>query len=120
MEPLQQYLVVANLTLGGDHLLDEIRRRVVQAGPYRFHVLVPATPPQEHLTWSEEEAHDAAELRLSEALRRFREIGADVTGEVGPSSPLDAIAGAIARGRFDGIILSTLPAGASRWLKLDL
>jgi hypothetical protein len=36
-------LVVANQTLGGDQLLEQLRERM-EAGPCHFHVLVPATP----------------------------------------------------------------------------
>jgi nucleotide-binding universal stress UspA family protein len=40
---MRRFLVVANQTLGGAQLLDEVRARI-QAGPCQFHVLVPATP----------------------------------------------------------------------------
>jgi GABA permease len=54
-------------------------------------------------------------------MARFRELGAEVDGEVGAPSPVEAIGDAIrAVGRFDEIILSTLPPGPSRWLRLDL
>jgi len=39
---------------------------------------------------------------------------------VGSHQPLDAIAAGLDQGPFDEIILSTLPPGVSRWLKLDL
>ena len=116
---VRRYLVVANLTLGGEHLRDKVRA-CLAAGPSRFHIVVPATPPQDSLTWTEEAASAAAQDRLAEALRRFGELGADVDGEVGSHQPLDAIAVGLDRGPFDEIILSTLPAGASRWLKMDL
>jgi len=116
---MRNYLVVANLTLGGEHLLEQVRA-CIAAGPSRFHLMVPATPAQEGLTWSEDDARAAAQDRLDEALRRFGELGADVDGEIGSHRPLEAIAAALAKGRFDEIILSTLPAGASRWLRMDL
>lgn len=116
---MRRYLVVANLTLGGDHLLEKVRACAAEE-PTQFHIVVPATPPQEGLTWSEEGARAAAQERLVEALRRFRELGVDVDGEVGSNRPLEAIGSALARGHFAGIILSTLPAGASRWLGMDL
>ena len=40
---MRRCLVVANQTLGGDELLAQIRQRT-DAGPCRFHLLVPATP----------------------------------------------------------------------------
>ena len=43
-----------------------------------------------------------------------------MTGEVGPAHPVVAVNLAIDRLSPDLIILSTLPAGASRWLHLDL
>lgn len=114
-----RFLVVANQTLGGQHLIDEVRRRLA-TGPCSFHVLVPASAPHDRFTWVEEEAFAIAAERLDRALERFRRLGAEVDGEVGDPSPLQAIRDVWQRERFDGIILSTLPPGISRWLRLDL
>ncbi|MGH9033805.1 MAG: amino acid permease, partial [Acidimicrobiia bacterium] len=116
---MDRYLVVANRTVGGEHLLDEVRRRLA-AGPCRFHVVVPMTPVAEHGSWSEGHSRTEAQRRLDVALARFRELGAEVTGELGDPSPVLAIGDALRGEAFDGIILSTLRPGASRWLKLDL
>jgi hypothetical protein len=116
---VRRYLVVANQTLGGEHLAAAIRVRH-QEGPARFHVVVPATHPQDGATWTEGEARANAERQLNDALERFREMGADVDGEVGDESPLQAIGDAINAETYDEIILSTLPAGVSRWLGQDL
>lgn len=116
---MRRYLVVANQTLGGEHLDDKVRESLA-AGPCRFHVLVPATPPQDHAVWTEGEASALARERLDEALSRFRELGAEVDGEVGDPDPVLAIGDAMRQATFDEIILSTLPAGISRWLKQDL
>ena len=77
---MRRYLVVANQTLGGRHLEAEIRR-CLAAGPCAFHVVVPATPPHETWLWVEEEAHAIAAERLLHAIERFRELGAEVSGE---------------------------------------
>jgi hypothetical protein len=116
---MEQYLVVANRTLGGEHLLDEVRRRL-EAGARRFHVVVPMTPVAEHGAWNEGHSRVEAQKRLDTELERFRALGADVTGELGDQSPVLAIGDALRRQPFDGIILSTLRPGVSRWLKLDL
>jgi hypothetical protein len=116
---VRRYLVVANQTLGGEHLAAAIRTRH-QEGPAKFHVVVPATHPQDQATWTEGEARANAERQLSTALERFREMGTDVDGEVGDESPLQAIGDAIGAETYDEIILSTLPTGASRWLRQDL
>jgi nucleotide-binding universal stress UspA family protein len=115
---MRRYLVVANQTLGGGQLLQLLRQ--LAETPATFHVLVPATPPTDHL-WTEAEAHSIARTRLETALDRFRRLGAEeVTGEVGDARPMQAIDDVLAREAFDEIVLSTLPPRLSRWLKLDL
>jgi len=113
------YLVVANQTLGGEPLLQTIRACVTK-GPARFFVLVPATPPQDHLTWTEGDAQAIATRRLDRAVAQFRDLGAEVEGAVGDRSPIQAIRDVLAHRSFDEIILSTLPPGVSKWMRLDL
>ena len=43
-----------------------------------------------------------------------------MTGVIGDAEPLMAIHDAVNLGHYDEIIISTLPLGVSRWLKLDL
>jgi hypothetical protein len=116
---MRRYLVVANLTLGGEHLTATVRQ-CLQAGACSFHVLVPAAPPPGTLTSVEGDEVALARARLETALDRFRELGAEADGEIGDARPLDAIQDVLARETFDGIILSTLPPGLSRWLGMDL
>jgi cell pole-organizing protein PopZ len=115
----RRYLVVANQTLGGEHLTETVRE-CLATGSARFHVLVPATQPRDHAVWTEGEARALADRRLEAALGRFRKLGADVGGEVGDERPLQAIADVVQEQEFDEIILSTLPPGLSRWLRQDL
>jgi hypothetical protein len=74
------------------------------------------------LTWSEGEVRRRAELRLEDARRAFTTAGLAVSGEVGDSIPVEAVEHAIHRDgdAFDGIIVSTLPHGISKWLGLDV
>ncbi len=116
---MRRYLVVANQTLGGEHLTEKVRA-CLAAGPSRFHVLVPATQPHDHAVWTEGEARAIAARRLARALDRFRELGAEAKGEIGDERPLQAIADSVRDREFDEIILSTLPPGLSRWLRQDL
>jgi hypothetical protein len=115
-----RYLIVANQTLAADELMERVRQ--LQAdGQCRFHVVVPATPARDHAVHIEGAAHAIAEKRLATALERFQAIGCDATGEVGDASPMLAVRDCfIADNQYDGVIISTLPAGASRWLKQDL
>jgi hypothetical protein len=117
--PMRRYLVVANQTLAGEPLVSRIRE-LSRAGPCAFFLIVPATPPRDH-TWTEGEARATARARLDEALMRLSGLEIKVEGEVGDGNPMLAIDDAIRdHGPFEEIILSTLPPGASRWLRLDL
>lgn len=116
---MRRYLVVANQTLGGEHLAEKIRA-CLAAGPSRFHILVPATQPVDHAVWTEGEARAIASRRLEQALERFGEMGAQAEGDIGDERPLQAIADAVRDRDFDEVILSTLPPGLSRWLRQDL
>jgi GABA permease len=116
---MRRYLVVANRTLGGDHLLEALRERIAQ-GPSAFHVLVPASHATSGAVWTEGEAAAHAQEQLDQALVRFGSLGAEVTGEVGDASPVRAVGDALLGGAFDEVILSTLPPGPSRWLKQDV
>src|SRR5258708_40326598 len=116
---MRNYLVVANQTLGGEHLTDILKQRLAQ-GAAHFHLVVPATRVRENWTHTEGEAHAAADRRLGEAIEQLAALGLDLDGEVGVTNPLDAIADALALGTYDEIILSTLPPGPSLWLRQDL
>lgn len=116
---MRNYLVVANQTLGGEHLTDILKQRLAE-GSCHFHLVVPATRVRENWTHTEGEARVAAERRLAEAIEKFAGLGIDIDGEVGVTNPLDAIGDALAAGTYDEIILSTLPPGPSMWLRQDL
>lgn len=115
-----KYLIVANQTLATDQLTDKIRQLCAE-GPCTFHVVVPATHAKDHASYTEGHDHALAEKRLDAALERFRSIGAEADGEVGDSSAFLAVRDCLlADGTYDGMIVSTLPLGVSRWLKQDL
>lgn len=115
----RRILIVANQTACSDELLEIVRQRLA-AGPCRFTLVVPATPPKEHATWTEGDARSLARRRMIEALDRLRAAGAEVEGVIGDASPLQAVDDALLAAPHDEIILSTLPVGLSRWLKMDL
>jgi hypothetical protein len=119
---MRRYLVVAHRTLGGAHLLEEVRRRRA-ADPYcTFHLIVPEYHPANR-TWNEHDVHLAAARTLDEMLERLAEMRIGATGEVGDANPVYAVGAALRReGRdaFAGIIVSTLPKGMSRWWLLDV
>lgn len=117
---MPRYLVVANQTLGGQALLDRLEDGASE-GSLSIHVLVPASADPTDAFHDEVADVRLAERRLAEALERFADLDATVTGEVGDHLAADAV-GDVLRGgeQFDRVIVSTLPAGVSRWLRLDV
>ena len=116
---MRRVLVVANRTLGGGQVLAKLRELEAH-GPLQVHIVVPAEPPRSH-AYTEGEARRVAHERLDAALARFADVGLEASGEVGDQHPAEAINDVLIRGEtFDTILLSTLPAGLSRWLKFDL
>jgi hypothetical protein len=114
-------LVVAHQTAATQGLLDAVRERS-QRGPAKFHLVVPRMPHGMHkLVDPQDTGEDEAQHVLEAALPKLSEAaGSEVTGALGDSEPLMAIHDAVNLGSYDEIIISTLPLGISRWLKLDL
>lgn len=120
---MARYLVVANLTVGGKALHDLLAERTAAAD--RVHVLVPASPVADGFkAHAESEDVRAARERLDAALSTLGDLEvAEVTGSIGDLHALDAVGDCLranADDPFDEIVISTLPPGPSRWLKLDL
>jgi hypothetical protein len=114
-------LVVAHQTAATPRLLDAVRERA-QRSPATFHLVVPKMPHGMHKVVDPQDAGaDEAQQVLGQALPKLSEAaGSEVTGSLGDSEPLMAIHDAINLRGYDEIIISTLPLGISRWLKLDL
>jgi hypothetical protein len=114
-------LIVAHQTAATEPLLQAVRERVAR-GPARFHLVVPRQPHGMHKVVDPIEAGEAeARKVLEDALPKLSEAASqEVTGSIGDPEPLMAIHDAINLGHYDEIIISTLPLGISRWLKLDL
>ena len=114
-------LVVAHQTAANSALLEAVHERA-QHGPVRFHMVVPRQPHGMHKVVDPTEAGEGeANGVLEVALPKLSEAaGQEVTGSIGDAEPLMAIHDAVNLGNYDEIIISTLPLGISRWLKLDL
>jgi Ala-tRNA(Pro) deacylase len=115
----KRVLIVANRTAGGRHLLEEVRVRMAE-GPCDFVVLSPAVSARVGMPFETIEARDEARVRLELACERLRRLGAPVRGVIGDAYPLRAIADVLLHEDFDEVLVSTLPAPVSEWLKLDL
>ncbi len=113
----RRILVVANETVGGERLRDEIHSR---SEGYDEQVLV-VTPalnsPLRHWASDEDNARVEAQKRLDASLDRLRSLGIDAKGEVGDGEPLQAMEDALRLFGADEIIISTHPEGRSHWLE---
>ena len=114
-------LVVAHQTAATSALLDTVRERAARS-PARFHLVVPRRPHGMHkLVDPQDASEEEAQQVLAQALPLLsKAAGHEVTGSAGDSEPLMAIQDAVNLGSYDEIIISTLPLGISKWLKLDL
>src|SRR4051812_15474304 len=116
-------LVVAHKTAATPSLIDAVRERAGR-GECAFTLLVPpaahglhrVTDPEDHR--ADEEAKAMIEL----ALPLLEEAaGGPVEGKIGSDpAPLTSIEDAVNADGYDEVIISTLPARVSRWLRLDL
>ena len=114
-------LVVAHKTAATQPLLDAVRERA-ERGPARFTLLVPnATHGLHKVVDPEDQDASEAQAVIDQAVPLLSEAaGTPVEGIVGAQDPNTAIHDAVNLRGFDEIIISTLPARLSRWLKLDL
>jgi flavin-binding protein dodecin len=133
MAGMGSVLVVANQTLGGEALCAHLRRVIEADRNTHFVVVVPVPTPvvdvggamgamsgvtvidpglQDHLS-------DVARKRLRTVLAWLRDAGVTAEGTV-VGDPMAAMEAAVASQTFDEIVISTLPAHVSRWLRQDL
>jgi hypothetical protein len=113
----RRILVIANETVGGERLRDEIHSR---SEGYDEQVLVVTPALNSHLRhWASDEdnARVEAQKRLDASLERLRARGIDAKGEVGDAEPLQAMEDALRLFGADEIIISTHPEGRSHWLE---
>ena len=113
----RRILVIANETVGGEALREELRRRA-EGFSERVLVVSPAlNSPLKHWLSDEDGARVAAQERLKASLDRLRAAGIAAEGEVGDSEPLQAIEDALRTFAPHEIIISTHPEGRSHWLE---
>jgi GABA permease len=111
-------LVVANETVGGEALLEEIRGRCRDR---RCEILVvtPALAGSRASHWASDidEGIELARQRMELSLIAIGELGLKARGEIGDSDPNVAIEDALRIFPADEIVISTHPPHRSRWLE---
>ncbi len=111
-------LVVANETVGGEALLDEIRDRC-RGRQSEILVVTPALASSRAAHWASDvdEAMELARQRMELSLIAIGELGLRAKGEIGDSDPNMAIEDALRVFSADEIVISTHPPERSRWLE---
>lgn len=120
MSPKARVLVVANRTVDSSELISTLRWRAARS-PALFTLLVPAVP--RGLAWAADMKAGAREAvpRAEAGAERMRAAGLEVeTALIGDPDPIAAIGDLLLTREFDEIVVSTLPRGISRWLRLSL
>lgn len=118
---MSKYLVVTHQTALSPDLQRRVRTLVAEDPAAEFTVLVPEAPGPP-VTW-EGETVDVAGQRAEAAKTLLEETARArvVRTAVGATDPLQAITDELLeRPGYDALVISTLPPGISRWLKLDL
>ncbi len=105
-------LVVANVTATSDELIQALKERTSR-GTCRFTLVLPAPG-------GGKVGREAGRRALDAALERLRAEGLDVEGRVGDQDPIGAVHDAWDPMKYDEVVISTLPTGASKWLQVDL
>ncbi|HSR93855.1 MAG TPA: hypothetical protein VLK56_03230 [Solirubrobacterales bacterium] len=114
----RRLLVVANETVGGEALLEEIRTRC-RGHDSEILVVTPALVSSRAAHWASDvdEAMELARQRMELSLIAIGELGLKAKGEIGDSDPNVAIEDALRVFPADEIVVSTHPPRHSRWLE---
>jgi hypothetical protein len=105
-------LVVANVTGSSPELLEALKERAAR-DTCSFALVIPATGGGTG-------GREAAQDRLTEALEGMRAASLKAEGQVGDPDPVAAVSDVWDPGKFDEVVVSTLPTGSSKWLAIDL
>ena len=119
---MARYLLVAHQTAQSQELLDAAQALKRDDAEAEFVLLVPATPVGNLLVWERGETEEVARRQADQARARLEERDLRVIdARVGDADPVNARSDEFLEGgRYSAVVISTLPAGMSRWLKLDV
>jgi GABA permease len=111
-------LVVANETVGGEALLNEMRNRA-RGHDSEILVVTPALPGSRAQHWASDtdEATELARQRMELSVLEIERLGLRAKGEIGDSDPNTAIEDALRAFPADEIVISTHPPERSHWLE---
>jgi GABA permease len=113
-------LVIANETLSGAALRDEIEHRAGGADTDVFVVCPALNTKLKHWTSDDDAARASAHARLDSMLDALDRDGLKAAGDIGESDPVQAMEDALRVFGADEVIISTHPLGRSNWLERDV
>jgi hypothetical protein len=111
--PFKATLVLASKTLGGDELLDHLKKKAADDGQHLFIVVVPQPD-------GNGAAPRIARARLATMLDRLHSDNLLGSGMIGDPDPYTAAVNALELFRVDDVVISTLPNERSGWLRSNL
>jgi hypothetical protein len=112
--PFEVTVVVAARTASGDELLEHLKAKKAGGGPEHMFIVV---VPQE----GGEGQHAArARARMAQLVDRLLAEGMLAAGMIGDPDPYTATMNVLQFFRVDDLVISTLPATRSGWMRADL
>ncbi len=111
--PFGVTLAVANRTAASPSFLEALKARATEGEPHVFIFVVPQEGGQGV-------AARQARARLTQLIDRARAAGLICAGMIGDPDPFTAVMNAVQFFRVDDIVISTLPATRSGWMRADL
>lgn len=116
-----RYMLVASQTIQSGELRDAALRVQETDESAEFTLVVPATRVVHGGIWDEVETKRVAQSRLDAGMGYLKAAGCRVVeGHVGDEDPMLSVDDELRERRYEGVVISTLPPGVSRWLKLDV
>ena len=113
----RRILVIANETLPGERLRNELARRGA-TGECEVFLVCPALSPRLRFLMSDKtKAIDQAQARLETTMESLRAAGVVATGQIGDSDPLLAIEDGLRQFPADELLIATHPPERSNWLE---
>jgi hypothetical protein len=120
---VSRYLLVANETAESQEMLHVVSEINADDPEAEFEILIPATPLNllQQFEGTAKSARGLAAQRAQSTRLRLESLGIRVRStRVGNWDPYAAIEEECENEKYEAIVLSTLPPGVSRWLRMDL
>jgi hypothetical protein len=118
---MSRYLVVAHQTADSSELAAALGDRTRNDPATSVVLLVPATPVHHLASWTAGEARAVAAQAGEQGRQVLERAGVTVDDViVGDPNPIYAVGDELGERDYEGIVVSTLARGASRWLRVDV